>query len=263
MPVIDTNDWLMDFYQLPIELCKKMKPLFPGISSKDILDHFRMHGMYQKSSLSGHEIVRTMKRNHIWSIADQEYKALKKKWKGPDVPIVILPSNTESQKLMNETKGKAGLAFSDKLILFVPPAISEHELKALLIHEYNHVCRLWHLQKDEQMFTLLDSIILEGLAEHAVRERLGKAFLSSWTNFHSDEKIQLIWKNDIYPGRKLIRSHPIHNQLLYGWNGYPQMAGYCVGYYLVEHYLQENKVGTVDILGKKAEVIASLSSSEN
>ncbi|MDW0109439.1 DUF2268 domain-containing protein [Sporosarcina aquimarina] len=259
MPVIDTDHWLMDFYQVPIELCNKMKPLFPDVSSKDILDYFRMHGMYQKSSHSGREVVRTMEQSNIWSIVDQEHKALKKKWKGPDVPIVILPSNTANQKLMTETKGKAGLAFSDKLILFVPATISEHELKALLIHEYNHVCRLWHLQKDEQLFTLLDSIILEGLAEHAVRERLGTAFISNWTNFYSNEQINRIWNKVILPDRKLNRSHPLHNQLLYGWNKFPKMAGYCVGYYLVENYLREKKIGIVDILGEESEVIANLS----
>lgn len=258
MPVMKTNEWLIDHYHDPVELCKKMKPLFPGVSALEIHDYFRLHGMYQELDKSGTALVDTMEVNDVWTIVEKEHQALRKKWKGPDVPIVILPSNTADKKLMSATNGKAGLAFSDKLFLFVPETISEHELKALFIHEYNHVCRLWHTKKAENSFTLLDSIILEGLAEHAVRERLGGAFTASWTKLHSKEKIEKIWKKTILPKIKLRKSHPLHNQLLYGWRGFPKMAGYCVGYYLVEDYLNTNQLCTVDLLRVDAESIADL-----
>ncbi|WP_025784553.1 DUF2268 domain-containing protein [Sporosarcina sp. D27] len=258
MPVMRTNEWLIDFYHDPVALCKKMTPLFPGVSASEILDYFRMHGMYQKLDKSGTALVDTMKVNNVWTIVEREHQALRKKWKGPDVPIVILPSNTANKKLMRTTNGKAGIAFSDKLFLFVPETISELELKALFIHEYNHVCRLCHTKKPEKSFTLLDSIILEGLAEHAVRERLGRAYTASWTELHSKIKVEKIWKKTILPKIKLKKSHPLHNQLLFGWNGVPKMAGYCVGYYLVEDYLTSNQLCTVDLLRINAEVIANL-----
>ncbi|MGG0643008.1 DUF2268 domain-containing protein [Sporosarcina gallistercoris] len=257
MAVMKTNEWLTEHYQNPIELCSKLKPLFPGVSAKEIVDYFRLHGMYLEHTTSGFSLVETMIQNNIWTIVEKEHRALQKKWKGPDVPIIILPSNTTDKKLMKETNGKAGLAFADKLFLFAPATISEQELKALLIHEYNHVCRLWHTKKDEKSYTLLDSIILEGLAEHAVRERLGEAYTASWTKLHSKGKLEKIWRKIISPQKELLKSHPLHNQYLFGWNGHPRMAGYCVGYYLVGSYLNTNGVCISDILSVNAEVISN------
>ncbi|WP_158541082.1 DUF2268 domain-containing protein [Sporosarcina sp. BI001-red] len=258
MPVIKTNEWLLEHYQDPLKLCKKMKPFFPRVSVNEIYDYFRLHGMYQEAVKSGATLVQTMKQNNIWGIVEREHQALQKKWKGPDVPIIILPSNTADPKLLSDTNGKAGLAFADKLFLFVPETILAHELKALFIHEYNHLCRMWLTKKEENSFTLLDSIILEGLAEHAVRERLGEAFTATWTNYYSHEKLARIWEKSILPKRMLKKSHHLHNQYLYGWNGHPKMAGYCVGYYLVETYMNTHKVCILDILGENAEVIAGL-----
>ena len=258
MPVIKTNEWLRDFYQDPLKLCKKLQLFLPGISEGEIFDYFRLHGMYYKAVKSPSSLVETMISNDIWTIVEKEQQALQKKWAGPDVPIIILPSNTNDKKLMRETKGKAGLAFSDKLILFVPETIATHELKALFIHEYNHVCRIWHTKKEEKAFTLLDSIILEGLAEHAVLERLGEAFTSSWTKLYSKQKLETIWKEIILPESKLKKSHARHNQFLYGWKGLPKMAGYCAGYYLVQKYATAHKTAMIDLLGESAEVIAGL-----
>ncbi|WP_432355484.1 DUF2268 domain-containing protein [Sporosarcina sp. A2] len=219
--------------------------------------------MYYESTKSGTALVETMKRNNIWKIVEKELKALRQRWEGPDVPIIILPSNTADQNLMSDTNGKAGLAFSDKLFLLVPESISSNELKALFTHEYNHVCRLWHTKNSENSLTLLDSIILEGIAEHAVRERLGEAYTASWTTLYSNEQLEKIWKTTILPKRNLMKSHPRHNQLLYGWRGVPKMAGYCVGYYLVETFLNNNKLSTFDIMTENAKVIADLTHSKN
>ena len=261
MPVLKTDEWLLEHYQDPIEVCKNIIPFFPGVSATEIYEYFQIHGMYQKALTTGLTCIETMKQNKIWIIVEQVHATLRKKWNGPDVPIIILPSNTRNPKLMKETNGKAGIAFSDKLILFVPETIDEQGLKSLFIHEYNHVCRLWHSSKDEKSFTLLDSIVLEGIAENAVRERLGEAHTSSWTLFYSDEKIEKLWRKFIFPNRKLNRSHPLHNQFLYGWRGIPKMAGYCVGYYLVRKYLNTNNLKSDDILGESSEVITTLFSS--
>ena len=60
----------------------------------------------------------------------------------------------------------------------------------MFTHEYNHVCRLSKFQKSEEDYVLLDSIILEGLAENAVRERLGEEFLATWTSYYSNEELK-------------------------------------------------------------------------
>lgn len=258
MPVIKTSAWLNDFYDDPLRLCKKLQQFFPGVSAGEIFDYFQIHGMYNKPVKSPSSLVKNMKSSNVWMIVEKEHLALQKKWSGPDIPIIILPSNTKDMKLMKDTKGKAGLAFSDKLILFVPETISSLELKALFVHEYNHVCRIWHTRKAEKSFTLLDSIILEGIAEQAVLERLGESFTSSWTKLYSRNQLESIWNEIILPEHKLKKSHPRHNHFLYGWKGLPKMSGYCVGYYLVEKYIATKRADMLHLLEESAEEIAGL-----
>src|SRR5699024_2978860 len=107
-----------------------------------------------------------------------------KKWNGPNIPIFILPSDQHNRKLQRELSGKSGLTFQDKLFLFISEDTSESELKSLFTHEYNHVCRLSQYPKEED-YTLLDTIILEGLAENAVRERFGDQATANWTRHYS------------------------------------------------------------------------------
>ena len=57
------------------------------------------------------------------------------------------------------------------IFLFVCGRNSLEELKALLAHEYHHICRLHQIETKETEYTLLDTMIMEGLAEQAVTER--------------------------------------------------------------------------------------------
>ena len=57
------------------------------------------------------------------------------------------------------------------IFLFVCGRNSVEELKVLLAHEYHHICRLHQIETKETEYTLLDTMIMEGLAEQAVTER--------------------------------------------------------------------------------------------
>ena len=58
----------------------------------------------------------------------------------------------------------------------------------MLIHEYHHVCRLHHLKKDQKEYTLLDTMIMEGLAERTVGKYLGTKYLANWTKLYQEDK---------------------------------------------------------------------------
>lgn len=95
---------------------------------------------------------------------------------------------------MRDQNGKSGLAFKDKLFLFLSDQNSDNEIRALLVHEYNHVCRLAKNGKQEENYVLLDSIILEGLAENAVRELVGEEYLAKWTSYYTEGQLNQMWK---------------------------------------------------------------------
>ncbi len=66
------------------------------------------------------------------------------------------------------------------MFLFLTPLEDEKELEALIIHEYHHVCRMNKITKPIQEYTLLDSMVMEGLAEYTVENYCGKNYNAKW-----------------------------------------------------------------------------------
>lgn len=257
MNVIPTDTWLRKSYDTPIELCKKLKSYFPAVSENEIHQYLAMHGMYYKPTKSN-PIEKWLEKN-VWDRLEMEANDLKKCWDGPDVPIFILPANQQNQEIQKRFNGKSGLAFRDKLFLFISDHNTVKEMKALLTHEYNHVCRLAKSPKKEKDYVLLDVIIMEGLAENAVLERHGKAYQASWTSFYSDKELQHMWERIILPSRMMSTHLRQHRDLLYGKSFlYPKMAGYCTGYYLVKRFVEKHDMSSRDMLKLSSTEIAQL-----
>lgn len=257
MTVVQTDKWLLKHYEQPLELCKKLQPLFHHAEAEAIYRHLTQYGMYGPPIQETERIDQLIKLN-VWEIIKNEEKQLKQLWNGPNIPIFIFPSDIHNKQLQRDYSGKAGLTFKDKLFLFISEQNSEQEIRALFTHEYNHAARLAKIKKQEKDFILLDHIMMEGLAEHAVKERFGQKYLASWTKIYSNQQLKKIWKELIFPNHDLKVTHPKHHLLLYGRKLYPKMAGYCTGYYLVQKYLRDKKMATKDILSLPSETIAEL-----
>ncbi len=257
MSVIRTDKWLLDSYDKPIELCEKVKEYFDDARASEIHLHLTQHGMYRRPFKNGKELVRKLKENRVWEIVQKEEQQLKKIWDGPNIPIFIFPSDN-NREIIRDFNGKSGLAFKDKLFLFISEDNEEKEIRAVFTHEYNHICRLSQLQKNEKDYVLLDTIILEGLAENAIRERFGEEFVGKWTSYYSNKELERIWKKLLLPNKNIRRMDRKHQQMLYGTRFYPKMAGYCVGYYLVKKYMKATSLTCKDLLNYKSNDIAQI-----
>ena len=257
MSVIRTDKWLVDLYEQPIRICEKLKEYFDGAQAYEIYDYLTLHGMYSPLK-NGNEQVRKLQENNVWEIVQNEEQRLQKIWEGPNVPVFIFPSDTNNRKIKKDFNGKSGLAFKDKLFLFISKDNSDKEIRSLFTHEYNHVCRLFKFQKSEEDYALLDTIILEGLAENAVRERFGEEYIAPWISYYSTDKLEKIWNNLVQPNRNILKTDRKHQDILYGLFSYPKMAGYCVGYYLVKKYLEENALTSNELLITPTDRIAQL-----
>ncbi|WP_144462948.1 DUF2268 domain-containing protein [Siminovitchia fortis] len=257
MSVIRTDRWLTDLYDDPVKICKKLKVHFDGASASEIYDYLAFHGMYTPQK-NGNIAVKKLRDNKVWDIVQNEKQKLQKIWEGPSIPVFIFPSDTTNEVLKREFHGKSGLAFKDKLFLFVSEENNDAEIRSLFTHEYNHACRLSKYHKDEADYVLLDTIILEGMAENAVRERLGTEFMSNWTSYYPNKKLEKIWRRLVYPNRNVLKTSPKHQNILYGLRSYPKMAGYCVGYYLVKKYMESTGLSSKDLLSIHSEEFASI-----
>ncbi|WP_378933858.1 DUF2268 domain-containing protein [Metabacillus herbersteinensis] len=199
------------------------------------------------------EMIENFNKEEFWKIVQKEEKKLRKEWAGPDVPIFILPCDERNTKIQREYKGRSGLAFKDKLFLFLSPNVKAIDIQSLFTHEYHHVCRLAKVQKAEKEFTILDTIIMEGLAENAVRERLGEDHVSSWTAKHTEKQAHLFLKTIIYPNRTMKRNDSQFTQLMYGTGFYPSMLGYFVGYHIVKSYIDSTRKRAKELISTESE----------
>ncbi|MCR8849323.1 DUF2268 domain-containing protein [Rossellomorea sp. SC111] len=121
-------------------------------------------------------------------------------------------------------------------------------LKSVIFHEYHHHWRMSKHNMTEGNETLLDRLVLEGLAEHFVRIELGDAFLGPYKSVLSEKEAQQLWettfRHHIHDKGKRTDSYMFGNKELQ----LPFWGGYSIGYYLVEWYMNENSECTMEEL---------------
>lgn len=166
----------------------------------------------------------------VWGIVEKELITLMEEWRGPDIPIYIFPI----------TKGarKNGVAYPQGICLFVSQELTAVELSALFLHEYHHICRRgWR-----EPLTLCDSLLMEGLAEHAVAYYYEEEYVSSWTTSYTMEQVRDFWATHFLPNRYL-QGVGQHYPFLYGdpKKGLPPWIGYCLGYRIVQAFIAQNE----------------------
>lgn len=233
MGVINTEAWLEEFGEQPIKLCEKLKIYFAGLDEREIYQYLCLFGMYKPSIFTRENLISQFRAENYIDVVQKEFNQLRKKWNGPDIPVFIFPVNERQSHIMRENKGKSGIAFNNKLFLFLASKLEHEEIKALLTHEYHHVCRLQYMNKKEEEITLLDTILLEGLAEHAVIENCGKEYTAYWTKLYSQEQLKKWWKELINPNLDKHKHEKGYYELIYGQKSYPHMLGYCMGFYII------------------------------
>ncbi|RID82075.1 hypothetical protein D1970_20330 [Mesobacillus zeae] len=208
-------------------------------------EFMRGFGMYRPGRGSW-ATFEELKEKDIWGKTDRIYKKYKSRWKGPDIPVNIFPMDLSNERLMNEGRGKSGVSFRDSLFLFLTPIEDEKQLEALFIHEYHHVCRLQAQKKSIRDNTLLDSIVLEGLAEHIVELEIGRENGAQWCDRYSEEQLLPYWKQSISKNLEVKKHEPLHDKILFGIGRYPTLLGYAAGYDLIRKYKQKKKLTIKD-----------------
>ncbi|MFJ7981053.1 DUF2268 domain-containing protein [Lysinibacillus xylanilyticus] len=242
MSVIPTDEWLKELIvsqrlnhsKNPEDLqrsilCGRLGEIFIGGSPDEIQFELQQQGLFKS-----HEKIdiNKLKKQKVWEVVQKEFIYLKERWSGPNIPIYIFPI-TQVQTITN----KNGVAYPNAMFLYIGE-LEKQELKALFAHEYNHVCRLQYLNKSLDEVTMLDSLILEGLAECAVEEIYGDKWLAPWLGSYSVDKMLEIWKGHFLPQIN-IQGLNNHAEFLYGGK-LPQWIGYCIGYEIVRTYIKNH-----------------------
>ncbi|MFT0802910.1 DUF2268 domain-containing protein [Bacillus swezeyi] len=255
MSVEKTYEWLEKASSMQ-ELSSCLLPYFKKAPKADIMSlvsHLQAHGMF-RSWAEGRRTMKELKKKGTFHHVKREERLLRKRWNGPDVPIIVFPVNERNRRIRVDFGSKSGLAFQDKLFLFLSSHISQAAISAIMTHEYNHVCRLENMPKEEKDMTLLDTIILEGLAENAVYERFGESEIAGWTSIYSEKQLDHFQNRLIKPHFELKRHEGrLFSNILFGKGYYPDMLGYAVGYNIVKKYLSKKKLKVADVISLPSE----------
>ncbi|MGZ0084845.1 DUF2268 domain-containing protein [Caldibacillus thermoamylovorans] len=256
MGLLPTDRWLEEDEGDPFRLCARLVPFFAKASARDIFSYLRRYGMYRSAQQAARLLPR-MREQRLWARVGRIYERQRSAWKGPDVPVFLLPADDRNGKMKREFQGKGGVAFADKLFFFLLPDHRDEEIAALVVHEYNHVCRLKRLPNDGRDATLLDAVVMEGLAEHAVAETVGAEQCAGWTKYYTDREMERFWRRYIVPNQHLPVSHPHTSRILYGFGWHPKMGGYAVGYAIVRLCL-ERGYSLAQLMAMEAKEMAAL-----
>ncbi|MBS4198677.1 hypothetical protein KHA93_03305 [Bacillus sp. FJAT-49732] len=254
MGVIETDKWLENYFNQPWELSRLVKPEVRD--PEDFYEYLTKFGMY-KPSRNAFYILNKLKEEKVWEKINNIYLNYRKKWKGPAVDIYIFPIQQQTSLFRRRNNGRSGLAFHNKLLLFISEGLNEKELEALFVHEYHHAARLSMIKKKESDYTLLDSILFEGFAELAVLNSCGKAYLAPWTKLYTKERLRNDFKRRYEPNFYLTRKDREHDDLLFGRRGVPFMLGYAVGYEIAKGYVRRNKITIHDTFAIQSEKVLS------
>lgn len=236
--IVRTDKWLETDFTNTKKVCENLLGHFQEADDpQKIYSYLKNFGMY-KPDRRNKKVFEKLKTEGYWKRTEKLFYKYKQKWNGPDIPVFIFPMDQSNARLMREGKGKSGLSFIDKMFIFLTPIDDEKELEALFVHEYHHVCRMQAQKKKPEEYTLLDSIILEGLAEHAVAENCGEDYTGDWSRRYSTKILADFWKNEIENKLLITRKDREHDEFLFGLAGKPRLIGYAMGYELVKQYKQ-------------------------
>ncbi|OIJ10138.1 hypothetical protein BKP35_13570 [Anaerobacillus arseniciselenatis] len=270
MSVVNTSKWLREYirerkkvtsqqyFELQRRLiCEPIADYFEEFNDVQLHQYFLENGMFYPDAKILNEL-RVMEKNNIWKMLQSYYEMLRKEWSGEEANIFVFPIEKRNKLLMKELNGKMGISFHDVILLFITKDLSHKEIKALFTHEYNHVCRLAEQQKDFDELTLLDSMIIEGMAEVAVEKTIGEELLAPWVSLYSKEELFPYWHRIV--DFLQVKGKEKHDPILYGdpssrRGRFPKWFGYCLGYQIVSSYVKNNQ-------GMKVKQLLSIDSKE-
>ncbi|RBW67486.1 DUF2268 domain-containing protein [Bacillus taeanensis] len=255
MPILATNRWLHKFiktcnknsfispYSIQLQtLCVPLKRYFPTYTSQEVHAHLLKNGLFNPENwMDIQSVVKEMEKKNIWGFVNKQYQLLKKEWNGPEASIFIFPIKQNHSFLNEKRNNRNGMAFRGKMFLFVSPDVRLEELKALLAHEYNHICRLHLLNRDDQKTPLKDSLIIEGLGEYAVKSLYGKRLLGRAARLYTLDEALELWNDQFISNLNLLGKEK-HNPFLYGDRDrfLPPWIGYYIGYQIVNTFQKKN-----------------------
>lgn len=235
MGIERTDLWLEEDFDQPNKIIEEHVISSQQADGKNLYNYLRSFGMYSPNKRTK-EIFAGLKKQHYWSKSRQILCQYQKRWGGPDIPVYLFPIQATMKQKM------CGVSFKNKMFLFLSPLKDLTELESLIVHEYHHVCRLNQQAKPIHEYSILDSMIMEGLAESAVTNFCGETYNAKWVQQYSDEQLEMFWEKYVKDHLEAKRRDRIHDALMYGKGFFPHLLGYSIGYWLIKKAKEKREI---------------------
>src|SRR5699024_1218079 len=153
MSIIATDQWLKQYqasksgvWEVDMKLqqkilCEQLTSFLPDATLHDIHQHLIQNGLFLPSP-SDQKMIAQLCKGKYWRIAADTLVRLKQGWNGPAVPVFIFPANMENEQLRVDFQGRSGLAYHDKIFLFISNHTRSEEHTSELQSRFDLVCRL-------------------------------------------------------------------------------------------------------------------------
>lgn len=118
-------------------------------------------------------------------------------------------------------------------------------LKSVVNHEYHHHWRIQTLGTKEDAETLLDRMILEGLAEFFVGVKLGNDFVGPYKDALTESAALSLWRETFK--RHAGNIGPSNDTFMFGSQAenLPFWGGYSIGFHLVNRFVMSHPEITI------------------
>ncbi len=115
---------------------------------------------------------------------------------------------------------------------------SKKSIENTVAHELNHTIYYYHHYDDFNNYTLLDEILLEGLAEN-FREQILGGSAAPWAIALAKQDALYVL-DEMNEETLYTKDQIIIKNILFGNNEYQTWTGYSVGYWLVKEFIKNN-----------------------
>ncbi|EIT86780.1 putative zinc dependent protease [Fictibacillus macauensis ZFHKF-1] len=195
--------------------------------------------------------VALIKALDLERLITEELKALARQYPTKrDVQFDLFLLDEQDAFVRSKLGGVSAFTDWNGIISFVvfPAENVRHTLKSVITHEYHHLWRMSAVGGAEEEETLLDRLILEGLAEHFVKNRLGEHNLGPYKEALTKSEALSLWESTFK--HSLDCSGAATDPFMFGSKekGLPFWGGYAIGFYLIERYMEKNSSLSIEEL---------------
>jgi uncharacterized protein YjaZ len=187
--------------------------------------------------------IAALKRAHFFGKIESALRKSARLLPGPNTLLCVLAADPDAAYIRTDLHGTAGYTFgAGKILLQVAPTADWLDwLPYSVAHEYHHSAWTWKHYSDPN-WPLIHSIIFEGKADafaHAVFPKQ----TATWANTLTPAQEVEVWQK--MKPELASTDYRLNSKFLFGREDVPKLAGYTIGFHIVESYIKTHPAATI------------------